>query len=53
MEMKEKYGKTRSRWKNQRKDLFERAEIAIQEIDRRRRQGQRVEKDIMGRLRGV
>lgn len=41
-----RYDKPRSRWENQSKDLYKRAGIAIQEVDRSRRKEQRVEKDV-------
>lgn len=40
--MREKQGKPKRRWKNQRKNLYERTRIAIDDLDRRDREQQRV-----------
>lgn len=45
-EMRERQGKPRSRQENQRKDLYEKTGIAIQQIDTKMREGQREEKTL-------
>lgn len=47
---KKKQGKPRSKWGNQRKNVYEKAGIALQEVVRKRRDRQRVENKCCGQI---